>query len=228
MRILHVWNQSGVASILAKYQRKLGHTVEVVKRDGFDPYGIEQFYGTTIYRGGALGFYRYILKKARSYDVIHIHSLWKIAPLIRKPTVLHFHGSELRSMNPLALAMIKRLSAKLLVSTPDLLNLLPNAEWLPNPVDTELFRPRNPPKAKLKPPVPYRDMPSYLLQQDVYRETTHPWCVPKTALEALALNIPVEWNGLTIQPPLPSIHDPMCVARRTIRIYEMILDERHG
>lgn len=34
MKILHVWDQAGVASILAKYQKKLGHDSEVIRREG--------------------------------------------------------------------------------------------------------------------------------------------------------------------------------------------------
>jgi len=45
LKILHVWSQAGVSFIMAKYQRRLGHRVDVVKRDGFDSLGIGGFYG---------------------------------------------------------------------------------------------------------------------------------------------------------------------------------------
>lgn len=46
MKILHVWDQAGVSYVLAKYQRAIcGHDVEVLKRNGFDPFDIAGFYG---------------------------------------------------------------------------------------------------------------------------------------------------------------------------------------
>lgn len=223
MKILHVWNQAGVASILAKYQRKLGHEAEVIKREGFDRYGIEEFYGTTIYRGSAIGFYRYAINRSKSFDVIHIHSLIKLVPFIRKPFVLHLHGSELRNVGIKEKILLKCVSSdKVLVSTPDLLCILPKATWLPNPVDTEHFYPRKPKSLKLKLPVSYDLMPDYLLHQEIY-VGTHPWCICKTSLEALACGITVKWNELNIKPPLPEQHKPERVVEKTIKIYEAIL-----
>lgn len=145
MRILHVWNQAGVASILAKYQIKLGHHAEVIKREGFDKCGINKFYGTTIFKGGRIGFYRYCAKRAREFDIVHVHSMVKATVLIDKPMIMHFHGSELRLAGfwgKLENWLAKCLSKKTLVATPDLLDLQPDAEWLPTPIDTELFHPK--------------------------------------------------------------------------------------
>ena len=47
-RILHIWDQASVSCVLAKYQRKIGHEVSVIKRDGFDKFGIMHFYNETI------------------------------------------------------------------------------------------------------------------------------------------------------------------------------------
>jgi len=44
-KILHVWDQAGVACVLAKYQRRLGHDVKVIKRAGFDKFKIYSFHG---------------------------------------------------------------------------------------------------------------------------------------------------------------------------------------
>lgn len=46
MRILHVWDQAGVAGCIAKYQRKLGYTAHVVKIDGLDSLLIDDYYQT--------------------------------------------------------------------------------------------------------------------------------------------------------------------------------------
>lgn len=40
MRILHVWNQAGVASIIAKYQILRGDDSRVIKISSADKYGI--------------------------------------------------------------------------------------------------------------------------------------------------------------------------------------------
>lgn len=46
LRILHVWDQAGVAAVLAKHQKRFGHDTLVVKRNGFDGLGIDRFYKT--------------------------------------------------------------------------------------------------------------------------------------------------------------------------------------
>lgn len=233
LRVLHVWDQAGVASILAKYQKRLGHDAEVIKREGFDKFGIDKFYGTTIYSGSSIGFYRYALKRSKAFDIIHIHSQVKIIPFLTKPTVLHFHGSDLRQAGLFGSVenwVAKKLADKVLVSTPDLLSKLPNVEWLPNPVDTDLFHP-NVEKQCVEEnifysettPCRYEYMPSYLHNKKIHVETKK-WSLRKTSLEALACGIPVNWNGLIINSPLPEQHKPEVVAARSIEIYKEILN----
>jgi len=73
-------------------------------------------------------------------DLVHAHfcrSSAYAAYLSGKPYIVHCHGSDIRGgMNWLQRRCIKK-ARKVLVSTPDLLEILPNATWLPNPVDTE-------------------------------------------------------------------------------------------
>lgn len=226
MRILHIWDQAGVASILAKYQRKLGHEAEVIKREGFDDYKINRFYNSTIYQGSARGFYFYALKRSRNFDVVHVHSQVKVIPFLSKPCVLHFHGSDLRQAGFFGMVenwIAQEIADKILVSTPDLLSRLPKVEWLPNPVDTELFHP-NVDACMLADAVPceYEYMPSHLCSLKFHLETKK-WSLRKTSLEALACGIPVNWNGLIIKSPLPDQHKPEIVAERTIEIYKEIL-----
>lgn len=45
LRVLHVWDQAGVAALMAVYQRKLGHEADVIKLEEFDGLGIVDFYG---------------------------------------------------------------------------------------------------------------------------------------------------------------------------------------
>jgi hypothetical protein len=44
MRIIHTWDQAGVAYILDKYQRLLGHETAVIRAIDHDKYGIDAFY----------------------------------------------------------------------------------------------------------------------------------------------------------------------------------------
>ncbi len=234
MRILHVWDQAGVAGILAKYQRKLGHEAVVIKRAGHDPYGFSSVYGYKLIECSPLRFYLHAAREAGGYDIVHVHSLYKLIPCLKlrgKPAVLHFHGSEVRGRrhSPLVELAVK-LADHVLVSTPDLLSLLPEAEWLPNPVDTELFHPNVKPlegyegQGTRPDHLPYKLMPNYLKSLSAYLQLQSKYrSLNKTSLEALAVGTPVIWNGLRIMPPLPDIHKPEKVARRTIEIYERVL-----
>jgi len=144
LRVLHVWNTAGVASVIAKYQRKLlGWDTWVLMRREWDKFGLTT-YGEVL-DVSAKRFILKVLLMARKYDVIHVHFLDRIVPLLKllypwKTIILHYHGeirgrwSERRKY--------WRWADILLVSTPDLLEGAPDhAIYLPNPVDTELFKP---------------------------------------------------------------------------------------
>ncbi|MGD0177133.1 MAG: hypothetical protein ABSC50_09955 [Candidatus Bathyarchaeia archaeon] len=137
--IIHVGNTAGVASTLAKYQRKLGHSATVVVRQQH-PFGFEEEYEPSLYRP--------ILRFARA-DVVHYHSPpWITSMLngrirspdvalmraIGKKVIFHYHGSEVRGRH------VKPAFASI-VSTPDLLEWVADAKWIPNPVDFEMFKP---------------------------------------------------------------------------------------
>ncbi len=144
MKVLHIWDHAGVSGILATYQRGMGYDVEVIKRDGFDPHGINEYYGIKIYRGRARNFYFFLIRETKNWDLIHFHADFiHLLPFIRKPIVLHFHGSELRNRKVKIshLRLIQKISSikEILVATPDLLSILPHATWLPTPIDTEHF-----------------------------------------------------------------------------------------
>ncbi len=145
MKILHIWNTAGVASVLAKYQSKvLGWHTWVITRRSYDRYGLT-IYGEAL-KTGTSTFVLKALSLARKFDVIHVHSLDKIVPLFKliypsKPLILHYHGSDIRNKWELKKKIWKKADL-ILVSTPDLLSGAPeNVVYLPNPVDTELFRP---------------------------------------------------------------------------------------
>jgi glycosyltransferase involved in cell wall biosynthesis len=77
-------------------------------------------------------------------DLIHAHfcrSAAYASYASGKPYIVHCHGSDVRSgINWLKRRCLKKAN-KVLVSTSDLLEILPDATWLPNPVDTERFKP---------------------------------------------------------------------------------------
>lgn len=91
--------------------------------------------------------------RAGRYDLVHIHYayLGNIGVLGGFPYILHCHGTDLRGgtfvTRPLIANAIRR-ARHVFYSTPDLaewvLPLRPDAEFLPNPIDTTLFAPASP------------------------------------------------------------------------------------
>jgi hypothetical protein len=141
LKVIHCHNIAGVATTLAKYQRRLGIDAQVIARRRH-PFGFEEK------QMGRLSGLLYL----SSADVIHYHwTSWfeqlpgiglrnpdaRLFRALRKRIVLHYHGDDLRQH--LARNRIK--ADRTLVSTPDLLPYVKDAEWLPNPVDLEVFTP---------------------------------------------------------------------------------------
>jgi hypothetical protein len=128
MKIAHINNTSGIASIIAKEQRKYGHKVDVFV---FNKVIHSQFGGIMInYRSP---FARWsFFKKIKEYEVWHYHypygSLKRSLEKRNKHKVYlkHYHGGDLRG---------KYDDDFCLVSTPDLLEYSPHGRWLPSPVD---------------------------------------------------------------------------------------------
>jgi hypothetical protein len=146
LKILHVWDQAGVACILAKQHRKQGHEVRILKRAGYDPFGISQFYGEPLLDMDGKSFLKFAVKQADGYDAVHVHSIYKIIPDLRKKypdkkLVLHYHGSEVRGKaDPLREEAEGKADA-IIGSTKDLQNYVNNMVHVPNPVDTDHFKP---------------------------------------------------------------------------------------
>ncbi len=141
MKVLHIWDTAGVASILARYINKLYNIeTKVITRSNFNPFNIP-VYGD-IYNTSAEGFVLKAFLLARKYDIIHIHDLDIMTPfllLYRKPIIIHYHGTSIRGR----WRERERFWSKadiIIVSTEDLLEGAPkNVIHLHNPVDTELF-----------------------------------------------------------------------------------------
>jgi hypothetical protein len=143
-KILHVWDQAGVACVLAKYQQKLGHESKVIKRAGFDKMKIFSFYrGTEFKTMFGSKFLKIAEKEAGKYDIIHVHDLFNLVPNLKKKypnkkIILQYHGSRLRKTPQEKRSKDECFADKILVSTPDLKEFV-DSEYIPNPIDTEHF-----------------------------------------------------------------------------------------
>ncbi|HET6640087.1 MAG TPA: hypothetical protein VFG77_00605 [Nitrososphaeraceae archaeon] len=106
MRILHVWDQAGVACILAKYQRRQGYSSSVLRVNDQDKYGINRFYSDLITFCSEQDFIQRTLREADNAQLIHVHSrIDVIAPLRErygksKKIFLHYHGTDIRGFSP--------------------------------------------------------------------------------------------------------------------------------
>jgi len=136
-RIAHCNNIAGVGSTLVKYQKRLGVQSQLfVKVRHPNQYECETIRGV---HSGMLSLL--------TQDVVHYHystwytSMFKIpnfdARLLRrlgKKVIMHYHGDDLRKGKQILVEF-----SHTFVSTPDLLEYSPGSEWLPNPVDLEMF-----------------------------------------------------------------------------------------
>jgi len=144
MKILHIWSCAGVSCLIAKYMdARCGTTSDVIITEKWDKLGLNQYRTTRIKYKPMFGLRG--LAMARDYDLIHVHYHSIFIPFLKfiydKPVIIHFHGSDVRENWGPRLKRIKR-ADRILVSTPDLLTGAPvGASWIPNPVDTEKFRP---------------------------------------------------------------------------------------
>jgi hypothetical protein len=144
MKILHIYNTAGVASILAKTMDKnFGTESKVTTPKTADPFGFTT-YGET-WNSSITTFKIKSVLTSRKYDIIHCHStpgiaLWIKKVFPNKKVIIHYHGSEIRGRWKQKEKYWSKAN-KIIVSTPDLLEGSPNATvCIENPVDTELFK----------------------------------------------------------------------------------------
>lgn len=170
MYVLHIWDQAGVAFILAKFQRINGNESKVIRVQNADKYGIDEYYKEFgLFITSEELVYKSI-EEARRADVIHIHSLPEMVTNIRnvykksKVIILHYHGTDIRGfskednsqtsnlrniLRPKNIVRkirkrrlhikAQRLADRVIVSTPDLIQLVKGSIFLPNPIDTDHF-----------------------------------------------------------------------------------------
>src|SRR6266516_1808424 len=98
MRILHVWDQAGVAFVLAKYQRLQGHDSKAIMVSEYDKYGLGRFYNEYIIDATLEDLVQKSIDESRSADILHIHSRSDIVVKFReefgnsKKIILQYHG----------------------------------------------------------------------------------------------------------------------------------------
>jgi hypothetical protein len=166
--VLHIWDQAGVAFILAKFQQINGNESKVIRVKNADKYGIDEFYKEYGLFVAPEELVNRSIEEARRADVIHIHSLPEMVINIRntykesKVIILHYHGTDIRGsednsrifnlrniLRPKNIVRkirnrrlhikAQRLADRVIVSTPDLIQLVKGSIFLPNPIDTNHF-----------------------------------------------------------------------------------------
>ena len=144
MKILHYRNLSNIAFDLSRGERKLGHDSSVVMVKGANPFHFN---------------YDYLIEKnlktvawlMTAFDIYHIHAgdmlpktlCHLILKLEGKKIIHHYHGSDVRSKRP---PRLHAFSDVKVVHTPDLLDYVPDAEYVPQPINLDVWKPK--PKMK--------------------------------------------------------------------------------
>ena len=152
MRIVHFMDIAGISSILSKYMNHIyGYRAKVLYRHIYDPYCITAHYFESCRLAGSLkSFYVNAALMSIGKNIIHYNMGMNYVGLIKRisggaKVIFHYHGSDARD-NPYESRMsAEKLADCILVSTPDLLDetYRINPIYVPNPVDTELFSPRD-------------------------------------------------------------------------------------
>jgi 5,10-methylenetetrahydrofolate reductase len=100
VRVLHVWNTGGAASVIARFSDRLyGTESNVIARKAADPVGLTT-YGK-VYDDGAPRFFLRALSMAKGADIVQVHSLDRLVPWLkllypRKPVIMYYLGSDIR------------------------------------------------------------------------------------------------------------------------------------
>jgi len=144
LKVLHICNTAGVASIIAKFMNHAEEIdVDVFQRKCLDKYGLTT-YGEYL-NCGAWRFGLACLLKARKYDLVHVHGFDKLLPWLGafypdKPKIMHYHGTRIRG-RWLERRKYWKFAQKIFYSTWDLESpdMPENAVHIPNPVDTDFF-----------------------------------------------------------------------------------------
>lgn len=135
MRILHLFSMAGVAEMMCKY----GAGDCVLQLRQFDPFGFGDFYKFTRYFDSVQDLIKEAEKIEEQYDKIVIHDFSEFRLNFSKnKVILIFHGTKLRQMDEVEKSAVSTYPC--FVTTTDLMEFLPSAGFLPNPVDLEHFK----------------------------------------------------------------------------------------
>lgn len=145
MKILHVFSMAGVAEILSKECQELGHQSFVVQMKSLDPFGFGEHYGNTVYFDDYAKLLEATYKASFEADYIILHDFIEFYNEFPKnKLILYFHGTKLRNIlqnDPEFHRIIG--DFRVIVSTSDLLEILPEAFYLRAPCDRSLFTKQN-------------------------------------------------------------------------------------
>jgi len=146
MKVLHINNVAGVASLLVEGLRHRGIKADLVVRKQH-PY---KFPFEKVVDVRARDFLLHVLKLSQGYDIVHVHGLpYKqylnidifALKTLGSRLIVHLHGTEIRTSHSKVLIKVAlQFSNHVLLSTPDLVFYYPKATWLPNPIDP-IFKP---------------------------------------------------------------------------------------
>jgi glycosyltransferase involved in cell wall biosynthesis len=153
MRIAEINDIASVASDLAQGLRARGHDVTVI-RPKLVGGGLHWAVKPVVGPVRALEWAQIIRTiHEGEFDAVHIHYayLGMLGVLGKFPYVLHCHGSDVREITPFTRPMVAtalKHAAHVFYATPDLADFVlarrRDAEFLPNPVDSEQFHPTSP------------------------------------------------------------------------------------
>lgn len=193
---------------------------------------------------GKLGFLRTANKMQElDCDLVHAHYCRSVAYasyLSGKPYVVHCHGSDVRNGTSFWQRRAIKKAKAVLVATPDLLDVLPDATYLPTPVGRQFkdlglkrkhealyFRRRDEICQKIDwikvaladRGFSYEEMPTILNQYEFVVDDHYP-ALSKIALEALGCGCKViDWKGEVVED-LPECHRVENVVDELVKIYE--------
>jgi len=138
---------AGVAEMLTEESIKQGHKSIVLQMKSLDPFGFGSYYGNTIYFDSVDKLLQTAWELSNTADYIILHDFVEYyREFPENKLILYFHGTKLREFlkNDVEFHRIKD-KFKIIVSTPDLLDIIPDALYLPAPCDRNLFK-ENPQK----------------------------------------------------------------------------------
>jgi hypothetical protein len=141
MNIIHIFSMAGVAEMLSDQANSKGHKSFVLQLRSLDPFKFGDHYGTTIYHESVDTLLQQAWRYQNEVDYIILHDFVEYyREFPQNKLILYFHGTKLRDLlrNDPEFNKIKD-KFRIIVSTPDLLDICPNAFYLPAPCDRKLF-----------------------------------------------------------------------------------------